>query len=54
MEIIPVTNITYAQYKGNKKHRENEQKEFVEVVEDLTNFKKCDIICIGKIVDIKI
>ena len=53
MHIEPVVNIYYQQYQYNKK-KDNHQKEFVEVVDDLTNELKCGIINVGTKVDIKI
>lgn len=48
MYIEPVSNIYYTQYQYNKK-KDNEQKTFVEVVEELNKDKK-----LGRTVDIKI
>ncbi len=48
MNIKPVSNIYYTQYQYSKK-KENEQKNFVEVVEDLNKDKK-----LGRTVDVKI
>jgi len=53
LHIEPVVNIYYQQYQYNKK-KDNHQKEFVEVVDDLTNGLKCGIINVGTKVDIKI
>ena len=48
-----MVNIYYTQYQYNKK-KDNHQKEFVEVVDDLTNELRCGIINVGTKVDIKI
>lgn len=48
MNIKPVSNIYYSQYKYNKK-KDNEQKDFVDVVEDINKDKK-----LGHKIDIKI
>lgn len=48
MNIKPVSNIYYNQYQYGKK-KENEQKNFVDVVEDINKDKK-----LGRTVDIKI
>lgn len=48
MYIKPVSNIYYTQYRYNKK-KDNEQKNFVDVAEDINKDKK-----LGRIVDIKI
>lgn len=43
MNIKPINNIIYFKYQYNKK-KDDHQKEFVEVAENLTKDKKCGII----------
>ena len=54
MKIVPVSSIISMQYKNTKEKKDNHQKEFVDVVDDLTNYRKCGIIKLGNYVDIKI